>query len=479
MALLNFKGYLSKNKKAKIIKEFDSSEHEALARFENLKKRLYIKDRPSIARESLEPMCKDIMARSSFSRISLNNSISKLENFNIFDSFNNQEYYCTQDDSAVDLQNKTIPDSNLLRRESIKEMIDISSKVLKDKRESIQKNNKMFDPMIEQKNSNKLLTEIKEINDKDLFSLAQIQDFLKLKVKKFKEMPKNPVKIGEATFSEVYRIGGLVYKIIAFNEFYDIESFCKEIFVLETLKNCKGISEMTDRFIVKGKYTSEYIAEWKNFKLNKYSESVCPSVYKCQQKFGVIVMKDCGLDLENTIFTTFFEICNFLDQLFTTVAKLEILYRFEHRDLHWGNIMVKDGEVNLIDFNLTRLEAILQNGVIYDLNYKSGVPKTLYTNLNKETWLFEGDENVDFQFDIYKKMKQCCDGDWVSFNVKSNLLWIIYIFDKLWFKIKTFQNNEDKIKSTKLIQYLLEFSKECKNTEDLKFGFRKYLGKNK
>lgn len=465
-AKLNFQGYLKKNKKAKVIKDFDSSEHEALARFENLKKRLYIKDRSSIARDTLEPIYKDIISRASFPRRSIDNSVIKFES-DIH--FNDKECF-TQDDSFInfgsmkhfhlDEENQQI-EKSIIKNKGVKVKLSPSVKI----------------------GGNKSLSKIKTLTTIDgedsIFNHIEIEKILNLKTKNFKDLPQNPLKIAEASFSDVYKSNNLIYKIIAFNEFYSIESFYKELFVLETLKSCEGICRVVDRFIVKGKYTRNYINEWQRYRANKESENVCPSMYKPGQLFGVIIMEDCGVDLENTIFSSYMEVHVFLENLFSTISSLENRFHFEHRDMHWGNIMIKGSKTYLIDFNFTRLEAKLFDGRIYDLNFNSGTSKILFTNLNKEKWLFEGDDEVDFQFYIYKRMKMSCNGDWRSFNVESNLLWIIYIIDKLWSKIKNFKTGECKIKSTNLIKHLLEVVKDCKNTTDLLLRFKNYLLVNK
>lgn len=289
-----------------------------------------------------------------------------------------------------------------------------------------------------------------------VFSTRELQDILKFRTIPFSFMPRNPVKIGEASFSEVFLVNENVYKIIPFNEHYGMEAFCKEVFVLDTLKEEKGMCRIIDKFLIKGKYSKEYIKAWRNYK--SISENIDPSEYKQSQVFGVIVMNNCGNDLERYQFKDYNEVVWFISQLLSAVHILEAHYKFEHRDLHWGNIMVKDSEIFLIDFNFSRLET----------------KKIVYTDLNQEQWLFEGDPSVDPQFGVYKKMKVSCKNDWMSFNEKSNLLWIVYLLDKLHLKIKTLKVSEDRFKATRIVQFLENKAKRCKNTQELLGWFEQH-----
>lgn len=282
-----------------------------------------------------------------------------------------------------------------------------------------------------------------------VFGTSELLRILNFRTISFSCMPKNPVKIGEASFSEVYLIGGNVYKVIPFNEHYGMEAFCKEVFVLDALRKEKGMCKMVDKFLVKGKYSKEYIKAWKSYK--SPTENIDPSKYKQDQVFGVIVMNNCGEDLERYQFRDCKEIMHFVTQLLSAICILEQNYMFEHRDLHWGNVMVKDSEIFLIDFNFSRLEK----------------KKIIYTDLNQEQWLFDGDSSIDPQFAVYKRMKASCRNDWLSFNEKSNLLWVIYLLDKLHIKIKTLKVVEDRFKATRFVQLLENKAKRCKSTQEL------------
>lgn len=99
-----------------------------------------------------------------------------------------------------------------------------------------------------------------------------------------------------------------------------------------------------------------------------------------------------------------------LSQVALTLAVAERKFEFEHRDLHWGNILIAptidkfavfrvDGKVvkllthgvkaTIIDYSLSRM--------VYD-------GAVLYDNLARDEELFQS--HGDYQFDIYRLMRK-------------------------------------------------------------------------
>lgn len=289
-----------------------------------------------------------------------------------------------------------------------------------------------------------------KIRSNNIFTNQEIRSILNLKTIKFVDMPKFPIKVGEASFSDVFMINGHIYKIIPFDQWYGMDSFCKEAFILQTLSNEEGVCKLIDRFIVNGKYSLEYLKAWDDYKSN---DNTRPSKFAENQLYGVLVMEDCGCDLEKYKFTCFDQILSFIDQILTILINLEQKYKFEHRDMHWGNVMIKNNKAYIIDLNFSRLE--LNN-------------KILYTDLNTEEWLFEGDSSIDLQFEIYKKMRKSCKSNWKIFNRKSNMLWMKYLIKKL--ELKSKEIDFDKKQMEKIVLKSNEF--ECCKS------FKEWFSKN-
>ncbi|AFN82698.1 haspin Ser/Thr kinase [Encephalitozoon romaleae SJ-2008] len=249
----------------------------------------------------------------------------------------------------------------------------------------------------------------------------------------FDKMPKNIRKIGEATFSEVFAHGTLVYKIIPLGNTSDetsLPSFLKESTIFKAISEEDGVCKLKDVFLVKGRYPREYLKAWDDY---GEEENERPSKYEDSQEYGVIVMEDGGESLESIRFQGIEEADRFIRTVIRTLARLEEKYEFEHRDLHWGNILIKQGHINLIDFSLSRLK----NG-----------NTVIFNDLNDRQWLFEGDEEVDVQFKVYRDMRELCSGHWERFTPQSNVLWIRYLVEK------TFGKNKFKGKKALISQYM-------------------------
>ena len=61
----------------------------------------------------------------------------------------------------------------------------------------------------------------------------------------------------------------------------------------------------------------------------------------------------------------------------------------------------------------------------------------LYQDLSQDEDLFKGDSSVDFQFEIYRKMRQESNENWAEFHPKTNVFWIDYLLDKMLNKAST------------------------------------------
>ena len=94
------------------------------------------------------------------------------------------------------------------------------------------------------------------------------------------------------------------------------------------------------------------------------------------QQFIMFEFEDAGCDLEGVALDNLMQARSILFQVTCSLAIAEVSLQFEHRDLHWGNVLVKetleetlwyhlDGQevgidtygvkVSIIDFTLSRL----------------------------------------------------------------------------------------------------------------------------
>ena len=122
-------------------------------------------------------------------------------------------------------------------------------------------------------------------------------------------------------------------------------------------------------------------------------------------------------------------------QVSISLAVAESELQFEHRDLHWGNILVTPTNETSITFHLNgkpievRTHGVKATIIDYTLSrieYKSCF---LYQNLAADPELFE--TTGDYQYDIYRLMRKHTKNYWAGFEPYTNVLWLHYIVDKM------------------------------------------------
>ncbi|XP_038614870.1 serine/threonine-protein kinase haspin [Tachyglossus aculeatus] len=263
-------------------------------------------------------------------------------------------------------------------------------------------------------------------------------------------------KIGEGVFGEVFRTVGdnrpVALKIIpiegtervngevqkTFGEVLPEIIISKELSLLS-----QGGTNRTEGFIglhsvhcVKGAYPRHLLRAWDQYDKIKGSENNRPDFFGDQQLFVVLEFEFGGSDLENMkkALSSVATAKSILHQVTASLAVAEAALGFEHRDLHWGNVLVKrtnlkklqytlDGKTcaiathgvhaNIIDYTLSRLE-------------KEGL--TVFCDISTDEELFQG--QGDLQFEVYRKMKEENSNNWAQFHPYSNVLWLHYLADK-------------------------------------------------
>ncbi|KAF7792874.1 hypothetical protein EIP86_003975 [Pleurotus ostreatoroseus] len=271
---------------------------------------------------------------------------------------------------------------------------------------------------------------------------------------------KGPVsfqKIGEASYSEVFGIGDVVLKVIPLRDQdtkstlddsdspapSDAKDVLKEIIVTRAMgEMCDGFVELLRTYIVRGKYPSLLLDLWDEYNDKKGSENVRPDTFTVSQVYAIIVLPNGGPDLEAYTFPKggWRQASSLFWQVARTLAIAEDLVHFEHRDLHWGQILVKSADVptqprlskskkipmdhdaygvkaTVIDLGLSRMDPD-------DEDDTGGVH---FTPFDDE--VFEGEG--DYQFDVYRMMRSHIGTSWETYRPLTNVMWLHYIVDKL------------------------------------------------
>lgn len=122
-------------------------------------------------------------------------------------------------------------------------------------------------------------------------------------------------------------------------------------------------------------------------------------------------------------------------QVAHSLAVAENKFQFEHRDLHWGNVLISPTTDKTITFMLDgKATDIPTHGVkatIIDYTLSRIVYKNicLYQDLAADPLLFEA--VGDYQFDIYRQMQTHTEDSWERYEPYTNILWLHYLIDKM------------------------------------------------
>ncbi|KAM9819077.1 uncharacterized protein haspin [Syngnathus typhle] len=269
---------------------------------------------------------------------------------------------------------------------------------------------------------------------------------------------KQCVKIGEGTFGEVFSTSNssgetIALKVIPLEGSEKVNGEDQKTFgeILHEIIISKELSRLKDKhdnqtncFIglnnlhcVRGCYPPEFLKAWDNFDRKKGSENDRPDLFQNDQLFIILEFEFGGVDLENSngTLSSLVVAKSILHQVTAALAVAEQELHFEHRDLHWGNVLVKTTKektgsflfngaphsletkgvfVRIIDYSLSRLEI---DGL------------TVSCDISNDEELFMG--QGDYQFDIYRHMREENGNDWNSYHPHSNVLWLHYLCSKL------------------------------------------------
>ncbi|KAF7495161.1 Serine/threonine-protein kinase haspin [Sarcoptes scabiei] len=159
----------------------------------------------------------------------------------------------------------------------------------------------------------------------------------------------------------------------------------------------------------------------------------------------IIVMENGGRLLSDVIDQiNSLALISILKQIIVGMMIAEFALEFEHRDLHSGNILVKDYKHATIKCQLNKKSILIPSHgyqvklidtTFSRLKYKDVVYFKDMTSLFEN---FDGEESGNkekakrkMQDFIYEQMAQTIKNDWSEFFPKTNVLWIKYVIYKL------------------------------------------------
>ncbi|PNP50935.1 hypothetical protein THARTR1_08556 [Trichoderma harzianum] len=295
------------------------------------------------------------------------------------------------------------------------------------------------------------------------------------------------VKIAEASSAEVYRItnkrGTSIIKAIRLpspikpltktqvasglidEEPHSQGDVNNELQISEWLSDIPGFAVYKERYIVQGKTTSELLETHQTVQRKMKREDPgraqyypSPSRYLDDTKFLVVELGDAGKSLENWKLDSVDQLWDIFLLEAIALARAEEVAMFEHRDLHEGNLCVKQArpprkrdpntegffgysglEITILDYGLSRAEDLTNDDskpIVYDLERDLSLFTSTYNPQCKvyrqmrsfllradREWLPPEAHNVPYAKGI--------DGplSWDAYAPYTNVLWLAYTYE--------------------------------------------------
>ncbi|XP_067845477.1 uncharacterized protein haspin [Heptranchias perlo] len=291
-------------------------------------------------------------------------------------------------------------------------------------------------------------------------------------------------KIGEGVFGEVFQTINddgeyMVFKIIPIEGEKPVngepqkkfEEILPEIIISKKLsqlneesENCTvGFISLYSTHCVKDSYPPELLKAWDKYNRTKTSENDRPDESQNEQLYIIFEFEYGGSDLESmrTKIPSLEAARSILYQVTASLAVAEIALNFEHRDLHWGNVLIKKTDIKQVEYKLCGntfkidTRGFLVNIIDYTLSRMGRDDVLHFCDLSSEDSFFHG--QGDYQFDIYRKMKEENLNNWAEYNPHTNVLWLHYLADKMLnMQYKKRATNALKILKEKFEEFLHE-----------------------
>ena len=274
-------------------------------------------------------------------------------------------------------------------------------------------------------------------------------------------------KIGEASYSEVYRLVQRrgprtmvsVIKIIPLAEddaddaragpaLSPVASVEREVAVSAALSHATRADaarfvRLQSAHVAQGVYPAPLLAAWDAYKAAhvRESENARPDALPPKQLFALLVMDDAGSELERTPLATWMERAAEFWQTACAVATAERTLELEHRDLHRGNILVRrtqprratrsvSGSAASVPSPATPVDALARRYAPAATQIEATIIDYSLSRMRldgcvvaydfRDEELFAG--RGDTQYDVYRTMRTLVAGDWAGHHPVTNVL---------------------------------------------------------
>ncbi|KAI9339061.1 hypothetical protein BDR26DRAFT_862562 [Obelidium mucronatum] len=282
--------------------------------------------------------------------------------------------------------------------------------------------------------------------------------------------PKHKLHVNGSPQITVHEVTQEVLITKALSDFERDQNCTREVVNNKNITIGSSFVPLVNLHICKGTYSFELLEAWDTWTETKDSENDRPDFFPKSQLFVVIVLANGGTDLEHfkirpistgpmpstpliksrglnstTVASsaapnkTWAMVTSILQQTILSLYIAERDLKFEHRDLHWGNILCQTnaeyagaakeyycGEE--LGWIRVPLEGVKVAIIDYTLSRCQSGKRLFFNRMDDESF-YTGEG--DYQFDIYRMMREETRGDWMAFHPKTNVLWIHYLLHKL------------------------------------------------
>lgn len=278
------------------------------------------------------------------------------------------------------------------------------------------------------------------------------------------------VKVGEGSYGEVYRATNdegesAIFKLLPLRArkgvgsriYTRIEDAANEVQVLQKMSEVPGFVEFRGACLLHGPMPKHFISEWKAYlTTGRTVESRDPSrknAYPSNQLWLAIEMSDAGEDLSRGHYAPpcqsaepseerYLSVQRTWDifwQVVRALALAEIHANFEHRDLHPGNICIKEARPQIDEENLTlvsrdqptpfRLDHTGVQASLIDYTLSRATvadDRILFSDIGVDKDLINHPEPM------YRDMAKVLGPEgWRSFCPETNVIWISQLLEKM------------------------------------------------
>ncbi|KAI9887137.1 MAG: hypothetical protein M1823_001044 [Watsoniomyces obsoletus] len=248
-----------------------------------------------------------------------------------------------------------------------------------------------------------------------------------------------------------------------------VEDVLVEARTLLRMSVIPGFTNLRDIRVMEGRFPTQFSQAWKKYlrdgAKSYFPDPSKPRSYTKAQLWAVVEMENAGMDLEKFPLRNTVQTWDVFWGVAMAMAKGEDLARFEHRDLHLGNICVRERgsqgtpklssqrsvgssnlQITIIDYTLSRAEMEAEPEQEEDPDQAGEQQQTAYLDLEKDLALFAGEG--EYQYDVYRYMRSALyyddplaeikddedlpnDRGWHCYAPITNALWLHFILDAL------------------------------------------------